>query len=184
MRQSFYWLLGATLALSAVALWVPQRATTLVQAVEARRTVQTTVESAVHSTGRSARPLPTALERVVVVEPARRDPFADAPQATAAPPRSKDSPVAVVTPALPVPPASPPPLQWRVMGTMTTPTGQRLIVLTHANEQHPTVVAEVGLRLDGGYEITAVATDAVRLLYPPLQTEVVIPIPPPQAPDR
>jgi zona occludens toxin (predicted ATPase) len=179
MRRGLLWLLGGVVALTAVVLWVPQRATTIVQAIEARRSagVQTPALTA-------AAALPARLERVTV-EPARRDPFADAAIPTAVVPAKPAllAAVAAVPQPMPAPAPSLPALQWRLMGTMATPNGQRLVVLTHSNEQQ-TVVAEPGVQLDGGYEVTAVTADAVRLLYPPLQTEVVIPIPPPQGPDR
>jgi hypothetical protein len=179
MRRGLLWLLGGVVALSAVALWVPQRATTIVQAIDARRSGA--AAAVAMNTAAAAPALPAVLERVTI-EPARRDPFTDVPNAA---PLPKAAPAVVPAPPPPIaaPVASPPPMQWRLMGTMATPTGQRLVVLTHNNEQQ-SVVAEPGVQLDGGYEIAAVTADAVRLIYPPLQTEVVIPIPPPQAPDR
>ena len=184
MRRGLLWLLGAVSILSAVVLWVPQRATTLVQAIEARRPWVGAAGAATGGDATAMRPLPTVLGRVVV-EPARRDPFYDSPVVAVAAPMNAVSVVALQPPPSPVPAPVPPapPLQWRLLGTMATPAGQRLVVLTHNSEQQ-TVVAEVGVSLDGSYEITAVTADAVRLLYPPTRTEVVIPIPPPQAADR
>jgi hypothetical protein len=182
MRRGLTWLLGGVVALSAIALWVPQRATTIVQAIDARRSA--TVDTGVLSVAAFRTQLPAVLERIAV-EPARRDPFNDAP-APAAALSAVPAPVAApAPPPLPLPAPAPvaPPLQWRLMGTMATPSGQRLVMLTHNNGQR-TVIAEPGVQLDGGYEISAVAADAVRLLYPPLQTEVVIPIPPSQGSDR
>jgi hypothetical protein len=179
MRRGLLWLLGGVVALSALVLWVPQRATTIVQAIDARRSVA--VAAVAMNTAAAVSALPAVLERITI-EPARRDPFTDVPSAAPAP---KAPPTVAPAPPPPIaaPVASPPPMQWRLMGTMATPTGQRLVMLTQGNEQQ-TVVAEPGVQLDGGYEIAAVTADAVRLIYPPLQTEVVIPIPPPQAPDR
>jgi hypothetical protein len=180
MRRGLLWVLGGAVALSAVALWVPQRATTIVQAIDARRSG--TVDAVVMKTAATLPALPPALERIAV-EPARRDPFAEAPSAVPPPKAAPVMTAAAPPPPIATPVASPPPMQWRLMGTMATPTGQRLVMLTQGNEQQ-TVVAEPGVQLDGGYEIAAVTADSVRLIYPPLQTEVVIPIPPPQAPDR
>jgi hypothetical protein len=179
MRRGLLWLFGAVLALTAVVLWVPQRASTIVQAIEARQSARLDAAPFVVRTALSQ--LPMVLTRTAV-EPARHDPFLD-PSLPAAP--SPVRPVAAVTapspPPIPAPPPTPPPLQWRLLGTMATPTGQRLVMLTHNNEQQ-TVVAEAGVQLDGGYEITAVTADAVLLRHAPLQTEVVIPIPTPQPP--
>jgi hypothetical protein len=182
MRRSLLWLFGGVMALSAAVLWVPQRAVTIVQAIDARRS--TAVDTLTSNATTARTPLPALLERNVV-EPARRDPFADVTAAPTAALPAKPAQVAALAPppATPAAAPSPPPLQWRLIGTMATPTGQRLVVLTHSNEQQ-TVVAEPGVQLDGGYQVSAVTADAVRLLYPPLQTEVVIPIPPPQGPDR
>lgn len=179
MRRGLLWLLGAVLALTAVVLWAPQQASTIVQAIESRRPAPLYVAPAAVTT--ALLPLPKVLTRVAV-EPARRDPFFAALPPAAAPPSKPVAVVAVPTPPpTPAPVPTPPPLQWRLLGTMATPTGQRLVVLTHNNEQQ-TIVAEAGVQLDGGYEVTAVTADAVRLRYAPLQTEVVIPIPTPQPP--
>jgi hypothetical protein len=178
MRRGFAWLLGAALVSAALALWLPERAAHVVQVVEARRT---TVLDAPQASGRAVMtaPLPAVLERLPV-EPARRDPFAQ--EAPAVAPAVVHSPsVAVAAAPLPVP--APPPLEWRLMGTMATPEGQRIVVLAHSDEQR-TVVAEAGVLLDGGYEVSAVSADAVRVVYPPLHAEVVIPIPPPPHRDR
>jgi hypothetical protein len=179
MRRGLLGLLGAVSVLSVVVLWVPQRAGTLVQAIEARRPSVAGAGSATDSDATVRRPLPTTLERMTV-EPAQHDPFSDAPTLVATAPVKTTS---VLSPSPPAPIAAPPPLQWRLMGTMVTPAGQRLVMLTRGDEPQ-TVIAEAGVHLDGGYEVAAVTAEAVRLLYRPLQTEVVIPIPPPQAPDR
>jgi hypothetical protein len=181
VRRGLLWALGAVSVVSAVVLWVPQRATTLVQALESRRPVAGAADAATTGDAMTGRSLPTTLQRMTV-EPAQRDPFSDAPALAAAAP-VKTVPIVAPPPPATVPAqAAAPPLQWRLMGTMATPVGQRLVMLTRGDDPQ-TAIAEAGVHLDGGYQITSVTADAVRLLYPPTQTEVVIPIPPPQAPD-
>jgi hypothetical protein len=183
VRRGLLGLLGAVSVLSVVVLWVPQRAGTLVQAIESRRPSVAGAGSATDSDATVRRPLPTTLERMTV-EPAQRDPFSDAPALAAASPGKTAPVVAPPAPApVPAPVARPPALQWRLMGTMATPAGQRLVMLMRGDESQ-TVIAEAGVHLDGGYEITSVTADAVRLFYPPTQTELVIPIPSPQAAER
>jgi hypothetical protein len=145
MRRGLLWLLGGVVALSALVLWVPQRATTIVQAIDARRSGA--VAAVAMNTAAAVSALPAVLERITI-EPARRDPFTDVPSAAPAP---KAPPTVAPAPPPPIaaPVASPPPMQWRLMGTMATPTGQRLVMLTQGNEQQ-TVVAEPGVQLDGG----------------------------------
>jgi hypothetical protein len=181
MRRGLLWLLCGTAAVSAVSLWAPQKAHTIVQAVESRRAPEAVTVPLADA--RSRAPLPEALARASV-EPARRDPFADSvppsPLLAAAVPAAAAPPAPLAAPV-----AAPPPLLWRLLGTLSDPQGQRLVVLVSSSAtEEKSVVAAPGARLDGGYEVVAVGDESVRLVYPPLQTEVVIPIPPPQAPDR
>lgn len=179
MRRSFAWLLAAALALSALVMWVPQRATTIVQAIDTRRSEPETVSLGRAASASPAAPLPVKLERPVI-EPARRDPFAD-PAPLAPPPPPKIATAPAPPPAAPAP--TPPQMTWRLLGMMESPTGERLVMLApHSGQQ--SLLAAPGLRLEGGYEVVTVQPDAVRLLHPPTQTEVVIPIPPPQASGR
>ena len=65
----------------------------------------------------------------------------------------------------------------RYLGTMTTPAGDRLVMLARGDT---TVPVQPGTRLDEGYVVETISADAVRLVYPPLGTTVDIPIPPPR----
>ena len=179
MRRGLTWTLAAALALSAVALWVPQRTATIVQAIELRRATPLDSQAVIASTVQL--PLPATLEPTVI-EPARRDPFAEAPAQPVAP-ALPVPPIAVAIAPPPPPQPAPPPMPWRLLGTMDSPAGERVVLLVHQNEQQ-SLIATPGMRLDGGYEISSVGSEAVRLVYPPLQTEVVIPISPPQAVGR
>jgi hypothetical protein len=179
MRRSLVWLLAAASALSGLALWLPQRASTIVAAIEERRAVP--LPGTVTDDGRAspARPLPSNLEPLVV-EPARHNPFGE----MAAPAPPKPPPVAAAPAPPPAAPAlAPPPMNWRLLGTMETPTGERLVMLTQQGGQH-SVLATPGAVLEGDYEVVTVQTDAVRVVHRLTQTEVVIPIPPPRVSGR
>lgn len=182
MRHSLIWLLGATVLASAVALILQRPTIAVVQAVQAARGAQNLSGSELADAVPVAKlPLPPALRRWEV-EPATRDPFAEAPVAPPPLPQPVPPPVALVI-AAPPPPA-PPPLAWRYLGAFDTPDGKRLVMLTRQNNDSQAVIVERGTRLDDGYEVLAVSNEAIRLLYPPLQSELVITIPPPPASDR
>jgi hypothetical protein len=182
MRRSLLGWLALVMVLSAVAIWVPQRATKVVEAVKSAQSPP--VELATPRDGIS-KPLPFALEPVNV-RLAQRDPFAaSAVQIAAAPLKVQ---VATPVPAAAVSPveatsAVTPAVGWRCMGTMTAPDGGRLVLLTQASGKDM-VVAAPGAVLDGGYEIVAVVADAVRLYHQATRAEVVIAIPPAQEPAR
>ena len=72
-------------------------------------------------------------------------------------------------------------MTWRYLGTMITPAGQRLVMLARGDT---TVTVQPGTRLDEGYVVEAIGSDAVRLVYPPLGTVVDVPIPPAQPTSR
>lgn len=72
-------------------------------------------------------------------------------------------------------------MQWRYLGTMVTPAGQRLVMLARGDT---VVTVQPGASLDDGYVVEAVGSDAIRVTYPPLGTVVDIPIPPAPPPRR
>jgi hypothetical protein len=177
MRRSLAWSLAGVAVLSVAAISLPRKATHIVQAIEARRSADPALLQSKFA--RPERPLPETLDQLRI-EPARRDPFVaevatDVPQMPAA---------NVVPVTLPVPPPAlvVPILQWRLLGTMEAPTGQRLVILADGNQS--SLLAEAGMRLDGGFQIASVDSDAVRLTHPSSNVEVVIPIPPPLAAGR
>jgi hypothetical protein len=73
-----------------------------------------------------------------------------------------------------VPPPAAPVLNYRYLGQMVDPSGQRLVYLAGPTKE---VRAAVGTRLDEGYVVEAINTDGVRLHYPPLDARAVIPLP-------
>jgi len=168
MRRGLRWALGAAVLASAVALLVRRPVTAVVQAVEATRGARALDSPAAPAHGANRAPLPATLP-AWPVPPARRDPFTDMPPPTAPPPPPPPAPLVQVAP----PPPAAPTLAWRYLGTLNTPEGRKLVMISRGNEPGA-VVVEPGMRLDDGYEVQAVSDEAIRLLYPPLQYEVVI----------
>ena len=74
-------------------------------------------------------------------------------------------------------------MMWRYLGAMQAPDGKRLVMLGRESDPQALIV-EPGTRLPDGYEVLALSGEAIRLLYAPLQLEVVIAIPPPPASER
>jgi hypothetical protein len=68
-------------------------------------------------------------------------------------------------------------MQWRYFGSMTTPAGERLVMLARGDNNG--AVVQAGSQLDDGYVVQAIGSDAVRLVYPSLGTVVDLPLPPP-----
>lgn len=170
MRPILRWTLGATSVLSAVALWLDDKPAQVVAALE-RRSSAAALEptSAPSNATDPALPLPKQLD-AIPIEAARRDIFV---------PIEPPAPKPVAPPPAPPPPPLPPPtapaMPWRYLGSMLTPAGERLVMLARADTS---VTIRVGMRLEEGYVVDAIGSDAVRLVYPPLGTVVEIPIPP------
>jgi hypothetical protein len=183
MRRQLLWLLMVTLTVTAVVHWVPSATQPLVAAVETARSPGVAAPSTNTAVIAS---LPSNLLRTTV-EPARRDPFDETPSAAApAPLNPVQSPTTPRPAAAPEPPVQPvpPALTYRLLGTMADPQGERVVLLSGGPNGQQVVVAAPGVQLNGGYEVSAVTVDTVRLVYPPLQAEVLIAIPPPPAADR
>lgn len=181
MRRGLLWVLGATVLASVAAVVIQRPVTAVVQAVESSRSVPGLgVLPGVGAALAARLPLPAALRRLDI-EPAKRDPFADA-RVTTKRARRVPPPVAQVITA-PAPPPSPPPMVWRYLGAMDAPDGKRLVMLGRPDDAQA-VVVEPGTRLEGGYQVLTVGTDAILVVYPPLQHEVVITIPVAPSSDR
>jgi hypothetical protein len=125
-------------------------------------------------------PLLSTLE-LLQLQPAERDIFVSvsAPNQPVKPPSGA---VAPPTLAAAMPPtqtavvaAAPtaPALAWRYFGAMTTPEGQPLTLLARGDA---TLSVQPGTALDQGYVVQSISREAVRLVYPPLGTEVELPI--------
>jgi hypothetical protein len=182
MRRSLTWVLAATLALSAVALvWQPPGAVPPAALEQARpgasssleRTMVMDAASRMTAGAEAARAqrvavVPGEFERELL-EPAKRNVFApvEAPLPKASAPMRPAPLPPVVTAVAPPQPAAPPPpaLNYRYLGEMTSPAGERLVYLARGEEA---VVVAAGTRLDDGYVVEAITEDAVRLAYPAL----------------
>jgi hypothetical protein len=173
MRPALRWGLAATVVASAAALWVGDKSVGSVVAAVDRATGSAPLPLAAAPDRDDAAPLPPAIEPTIV-EPARRDIFT-AVQPPAPPPPPPPKPF--VGPPLPPPPPAPPPLNWRFVGSMTTPAGERLVMLSRGGDN--ATVVQPGTRLDDGYVVESIGGDAIRLSYPPLGAVVDLPLPPP-----
>lgn len=183
MRRGLLWLLGATALASVASLLMQRPITAVVQAIDVSRHAGAFRGSpSVESDLAAKEPLPTALRRWDI-EPAKRDPFTDATSALTPLPPPAPPPAAQVVAMAPPPPPAPPPMMWRYLGAMQAPDGKRLVMLGRESDPQALIV-EPGTRLPDGYEVLALSGEAVRLLYAPLQLEVVIAIPPPPASER
>lgn len=118
----------------------------------------------------AAEPLPPSLPRADIGK-AVADPFAG-PLAAAPPPPPVPKPL--TGPVYESPPA-PPSLNYRFLGQMTDPAGQRWVYLARPDKD---VRITVGTRLDEGYVVEAITSDHVRLHYPPLGARAQIVVPP------
>jgi hypothetical protein len=178
MRPALKWTLGATSLLAAAALALDDKPARVVAAVDRATERPGREPQPRRDMDREALPpLPSQLEPQQI-EPARRDIFA--PVEPPAPPVKVAAPV----PAPPPPPApapTAPPITWRYLGAMVTPAEERLVMLARGDTS---ITVQVGTRLDEGYVVESISTDAVRLAYPPLGTSVDIPIPPAPAATR
>ncbi|HEX6705223.1 MAG TPA: hypothetical protein VF169_10720 [Albitalea sp.] len=178
MRRGLSWGLAVTGVLSAGALMVDDKPAKVVAAIERAGTARVPDPVPVRPTvSDAASPLPTQLDPPQI-EASRRDVFL--PVDPPAPPPPK---VVAPPPPPPAPPPAPaaPAMNWRYMGAMVTPDGERLVMLARGDSS---VLIQVGTRLEEGYVVEAIGSDAVRLVYPSLGTVVDLPIPPPAGPSR
>lgn len=169
MRRGLLWMLAVTVVLSAVALWVADGPAKVVAALD--RTGAAALSLAEPRTPVDpAQPLPQQIASMTL-EPAQRDIFAPVE-----PPASKVAATPPETAPAPEPPPAPsaPAMTWRYLGSMLTPSGQRLVMLARGETN---VTIEAGTVLEDGYVVQAIGADAVRLVYPPLGTVVDVPIP-------
>lgn len=173
MRRSLWWSLLAVTLLSLASLWTEDRPARIVAALE--RPVASLPTEHREIAAVPPAELPLRLEPNAV-EPARRDIFAPveapAPKVQAPPPPT--------APVAPTPPTAPP-MTWRYLGAMTTPAGERVVMLARGEA---TTTIRPGTQLDEGYVVEAIGGNAVRLVYPPTGTvmEVPIPLTPPGSP--
>lgn len=172
MRPWLRWLLIASVLLSAAALLWPQ-GTHVAQVAEA---VQAKViadrEDAVSpqpvATPATNLDIPESLTKVQL-PPATFDPFVGV---VPPPPKAPPPPPEPVVQAPPPPTA--PPINYRYLGQMVAPDGNKLIYLANSEKE---LLVTRGTKLDEGYIVEVIQPDGVHLTYPPLGTKVLIPAP-------
>lgn len=172
MRPMLRWGLGATLVASAGALWVGDKSARVIAAVERTTPPDARPHAPESADPRAAAELPAALP-ATTLEIARRDVFVPVEPP---PPPPPPAPKPFVGPPLPPPPPAPPPMNWRYFGSMTTPAGERLVMLARGEQS---ALVQPGTRLDDGYVVQAISPEVVRLTYPSLGSVVDLPLPPP-----
>ena len=164
-------MLALSLAASAFALWRPKP-----EGVGPAISMPVRLGVAGEGSGASnAASRPESLpERLPVSElgVAEFDPFAGAQ------PLAVPVPAAAPTPPMPPPVVPPqpqaPPLNYRFLGRFTAPDGRSSIYLTSSDGD---VRVDVSTRLKEGYVVEAIDEEGVHLVYPPLTTRVLVPIP-------
>lgn len=181
MRKGLAWVLGATVALSGVALWLPHDEEGGTSALSARQWAAAVPaalapEAATRpSPARAQGPLPSVWP-LQALEPAKRDLFAP----VLPPPPPAPKPLKVVSaPPRPVEPPAPmaPPMNYRYFGQMRKPDGSLIVYLSRGNTP---IQVSVGERLDDGYVVESVSEEEIQLVYPPLGVKAAVNIPPAQ----
>lgn len=184
MRRSLLWMLGLVVLISAAALWIDE-APRLVAPLERRVALDLGDRDRARAPSLAmaavSEPLPARIASLQV-EPAKRDIFMPVvlPPPVAAPVSAPAVPPVVAARAAPsAAPATPPPpvaptVTYRYLGSMTTPDGERIVLLARGETPVPVTA---GTRLDEGYVVEAVSEEAVRLVYPALGSVVLVQIP-------
>lgn len=183
MRRSLIWILLATLAMSAVAIFMPGHTPDLAGAVTATPvTLAQLSDSARAAAPLAASPVAAALPANLpapALEPAKRDIFGLATPVAPSPP-----PAPVAAPIDQPPVAAPPPaapMNYRYWGRMKTPEGQQISYLVKGDDRGDNVLPIApGTELGDGWQVESMGEDSVALVYPALQQRVVIPIAPAQ----
>lgn len=175
LRPGLRWLLMSTVGVSAAALLWPEGEANRIVAVATREPAlptATVLQGTSPADEATPRSLPSELP-AHLLDKADFDPFAGvqpaAPPVTAAAPAPKP----FVGP-LYVPPPPPPTLNYRYLGQLLDPDGHRQVYLARPDKD---VLVAVGTHLDEGYVVEAIDEQGVRLRYPPLNAQAIVPIP-------
>jgi hypothetical protein len=116
---------------------------------------------------------PTALPSVLPerdMQAGQRDIFTPVTPPPPPPPPPPPAP----PPPPPPPPPTPPPMNWRALGSMLTPTGERVVWLSKGSDE---ITVKPGMQLDDGYVVQSVDENQVVLLYPSIGTTARIQLP-------
>ena len=178
MRPWLRWLLIVTVLTSVGVLLWPETVTQAVSRTEASLTTIGTSSATMDGAPTTqSSPPPSLPQHLAVLSLAKStfDPFAGV-QPPPPPPPSVPAPAAVEKAPPPLPPAAPP-FNYRYLGRMVDPSGKPFVYLGRTNGDDSAVIAVgVGSRLDEGYVVETIRNDGIRLVYPPLDTHVVIDI--------
>lgn len=160
------WVLGGSLLASAWALWWPDGSPAVHPMPVSVAVVAGVNEAPVQQSG----VLPTTLPKVELV-PAEFDPFVGV--VPKEPPPAK--PAAAPPPQyVPPPPVVVPTQTYRFLGKLASPDGKLLVYLTNGMSE---VVVGEGTRLDDGFVVDSIQSDAVFLVHPVSGTRAQIAIP-------
>lgn len=99
-------------------------------------------------------------------------PVLSKPALQATPPAAPAAPA--YAPPAPAPPSTPP-VAYRFLGQMVSPTGQRQMYLARGEQSFR---VQVGTRLEDGFVVEAIDAASIRLHYPPSGSHALIPLPP------
>ena len=167
-------LIGTVVLTAAAVLWPADSTTRVAAAVDrgALRHADLVLTRTPASPTVKQHPLPAKLPEHLL-EKATFDPFIGVTsQADGAASASAPASRPLVGPVYEAPPP-PPPMPYRYLGQMLDPAGKRLVYLTRPDKD---VSVSVGTRLDEGYVVEAIDDKSVRLLFPPQNVRMVIPI--------
>ena len=173
MRRSLIWTLAASGIASAVAVWLEpgDKASSGVIAARASAGPDSgATPAAANSSDRYAN------WRDATAAPAPGASGVGAPLPSALPDRDVEAGRRdIFTPVTPPPP---PPMNWRALGSMVTPAGERIVWLARGNDE---ITVKPGAVLDDGYVVQSIDKETVVLLYPPIGTTARISLPHAQA---
>lgn len=182
MRGTLKWSLVATGFASVAALWLdPGDKGGATSVVDARVSASPASPSDPYANWNNPAPAPAAggsapLSPLPSVLPDRdaeagqRDIFTPVTPPPPPPPPPSPAP----PPPPPPPPPVPPPMNWRALGSMVTPAGERIVWLAKGNNE---ITVKPGAQLDDGYVVQTLDEDKVVLLYPPIGTTAKLSLP-------
>jgi hypothetical protein len=179
MRSSLKWTLVATSIASLAAVWLEPGGQGEVPGVVGARVPppssdpygnwRTAAAGTAPEAAAASAPLPSRLPDRDM-EAGRLDIFTPVtPPPPPAPPAPPPAP-----PPPPPPPPAPPQMNWRALGSMVTPEGQRLVWLAKGNDE---LTVKPGTTLDDGYVVQSIDDQSVTLLYPAIGTVTRIELP-------
>ncbi len=188
MRRELVWALVACLLISAWALLNPatRSAGTAVVAPVARVATISPSPGSEALAVATAQPSKDSGDEVLpaawpepAIEPATRSPFSSP---TPAAPKIV-APAPIAPPAVPTPP--PPQANYRFWGSLSTPSGERLLYVVRDDNQGQPTPVQVGTRLDDGFVVEQITAGAIVLTQTGSARRVTLSLsPPPGASQR